>query len=218
MCSALYQRKNARTFLALIPEPSGKRFKVLSSENGLSSGGGSRASRRGHEIERCIGSGAPRQAPGAGRWAALLDQGRPGPSSRSPSAHDVAAVDVHDDVEVVIAPLLRPEHRVISQDHTWFGTVAINSGFLIGMGALHRHLGGHTSRRAAWPPPRERSNRSACRRPRRLAHLTTSIGRPRGRARRFYTDVLSQLIGRLQEFVPSSRLIPRAPQLFPARR
>ena len=45
---------------------------------------------------------------------------------------------------------------------------------------------------------------------------TTSIGRPRrGRARRFYTDVLSQLIGRLQEFVPSSRLIPSSPATFP---
>ena len=36
-----------------------------------------------------------------------------------------------------------------------------------------------------------------------------------GRARRFYTDVLSQLIGRLQEFVPSSRLIPSSPATFP---
>ena len=35
-----------------------------------------------------------------------------------------------------------------------------------------------------------------------------------GRARRFYTDVLSQLIGRLQEFVPSSRLIPQQPRNF----
>ena len=38
----------------------------------------------------------------------------------------------------------------------------------------------------------------------------------RARARRFYTDVLSQLIGRLQEFVPSSRLIASRPrELFP---
>ena len=44
---------------------------------------------------------------------------------------------------------------------------------------------------------------------------TTSIGRLEGRARRFYTDVLSQLIGRLQEFVPSSRLIPSSPATFP---
>ena len=45
---------------------------------------------------------------------------------------------------------------------------------------------------------------------------TTSFGRPpRCRARRFYTDVLSQLIGRLQEFVPSSRLIPSSPATFP---
>ena len=36
-----------------------------------------------------------------------------------------------------------------------------------------------------------------------------------GRARWFYTDVLSQLIGRLQEFVPSSRLIPSSPATFP---
>ena len=65
--------------------------------------------------------------------AALLDQpagqGRVLPVRHHP-AHDVAAVDVHDDVEVVIAPLLRPEQpRDIPGPH-WFGAVAINSGFL----------------------------------------------------------------------------------------
>ena len=64
--------------------------------------------------------------------ATLLDQapgqGRALPIRHHPS-HDVAAEDVHDDVEVEVADFLGPSSRVISQDQTWPGPVAINSGF-----------------------------------------------------------------------------------------
>ena len=130
----MYQRKNdrqKRLGLALIPELSGKRGMVLQGFE-LSLGktgchptpeaGSTSGSRRGQrEVERCIGSSlelpdpSAGSGPGAGRHASgssAGSTGRPGPSSprsRHHPAHDVAAVDVHDDVEVVIAPLLRPE-------------------------------------------------------------------------------------------------------------
>ena len=109
-----------------------------------------------------------------------------------------------------------------------------------GQNAIHRAFAAQVDLFVeAWPPPRRVSGprtapNTACRRPRlvpsrsmpgrasggaavaRLMGLddgTTSIGRPRGP--RTHTDVLSQLIGRLQEFVPSSRLIPSSPATFP---
>ena len=161
------ERSTERLGLALIPEPSGKRGMVL---QGFELSLGKRvvirhlrpAQRAGHaEVSEKLSGALARhwsspirvqgQDPGldAMLQAALLDQpagqGRVLPVRHHP-AHDVAAVD-HDDVEVVIAP--GPSSRVISQDHTWFGAVAINSGVL-GMGALrpaflNRHLGGQNT-------------------------------------------------------------------------
>ena len=103
--------------------------------------------------------------------AALLDQpagqGRVLPVRHHP-AHDVAAVDVHDDVEVVIAPLLRPEqprdipgHLVRRRGHQ-LGLLVLGMGALVPEPAPRRpehdtscvRCTGRPLRRAAWPPPR----------------------------------------------------------------
>ena len=101
---------------------------------------------------------------------------------------------------------------------------------------------GRPLRRAAWPPPRRVSGprtapNTACRRPRlvpsrsmpgrasggaavaRLMGLWTTVQRRsadlEGRARRFYTDVLSELIGRLLRRVcPVVEAYPQQPRNF----
>ena len=219
------ERSTERLGLALIPELSGKRGMVL---QGFELSLGKRvvirhlrpAQRAGHaEVSEKLSGALARhwsspirvqgQDPGldAMLQAALLDQpagqGRVLPVRHHP-AHDVAAVDVHDDVEVVIAPLLRPEQPRDIQDHTWFGAVAINSGFLYsGMGALRPafpepaprrpehdtscvRCTGRPLRRAAWPPPRRVSGprtapNTACRRP-RLVPSRSMPGRASGGA------------------------------------
>ena len=174
-CSALYQRKNdrqKRLGLALIPEPSGKRGMVL---QGFELSLGKRvvirhlrpAQRAGHaEVSEKLSGALARhwsspirvqgQDPGldAMLQAALLDQpagqGRVLPVRHHP-AHDVAAVDVHDDVEVVIAPLLRPEQpRDIPGPHLVRRRGHQLGLLVLGMGALrpaflNRHLGGQNT-------------------------------------------------------------------------
>ena len=174
-CSALYQRKNDRQNVlawALIPEPSGKRGMVL---QGFELSLGKRvvirhlrpAQRAGHaEVSEKLSGALARhwsspirvqgQDPGldAMLQAALLDQpagqGRVLPVRHHP-AHDVAAVDVHDDVEVVIAPLLRPEQpRDIPGPHLVRRRGHQLGLLVLGMGALrpaflNRHLGGQNT-------------------------------------------------------------------------
>ena len=189
-------------------------------------------------------------------------------SLRHHPAHDVAAVDVHDDgrgSNVSSTSSSPSSRRDIPRTYTWFGAVAINSGFLysgwkaLRPAFLNRHLGGqntihrafaaqvdlfveqdvgHAPRRVSVHEPLQNT---ACRKPRlvpsrsmpgrasggaavaRFAWASTtvhtSIGRSsRAEHARFYTDVLSQLIGRLQDSSRRRGLSPAAPQLFPARR
>ena len=219
------ERSTERLGLALIPEPSGKRGMVL---QGFELSLGKRvvirhlrpAQRAGHaEVSEKLSGALARhwsspirvQGQEAGLdamlQAALLDQpagqGRVLPVRHHP-AHDVAAVDVHDDVEVVIAPLLRPEQpRDIPGPHLVRRRGHQLGLLVLGMGALrpaflNRHLGGQNTihrgvrctgrplRRAAWPPPRRVSGprtapNTACRKP-RLVPSRSMPGRASGGA------------------------------------
>ena len=219
------ERSTERLGLALIPEPSGKRGMVL---QGFELSLGKRvvirhlrpAQRAGHaEVSEKLSGALARhwsspirvqgQDPGldAMLQAALLDQpagqGRVLPVRHHP-AHDVAAVDVHDDVEVVIAPLLRPEqprdipgpHLVRRRGHQLgllvLGMGALRPAFLNRAPRRPEHdtscvrCTGRPLRRAAWPPPRRVSGprtapNTACRRP-RLVPSRSMPGRASGGA------------------------------------
>ena len=220
------ERSTERLGLALIPEPSGKRGMVL---QGFELSLGKRvvirhlrpAQRAGHaEVSEKLSGALARhwsspirvqgQDPGldAMLQAALLDQpagqGRVLPVRHHP-AHDVAAVDVHDDVEVVIAPLLRPEQprdypRTTPGSAPWPSTRAsctrdgcaapgvpepatseARTRYIVRFAAQVEPL-----RRAAWPPPRRVSGprtapNTACRRP-RLVPSRSMPGRASGGA------------------------------------
>ena len=151
------ERSTERLGLALIPERPGNEgwyFKVLTEPRKT---GWPPAQRAGARSARSCGALAvhPRQGQDPGLdamlQAALLINRRPGPSSPGPPPSSPRRSGCRCPcVEVVIAPLFGPSSRVISQDHTWFGAVAINSGLVLGMGALrpaflNRHLGGQNT-------------------------------------------------------------------------
>ena len=104
----------------------------------------------------CVKCKAKRQMQDGER--VTMKNGRPAMKGKCPEcgtvhhpAHDVAAVDVHDDVEVVIAPLLRPEQpRDIPGPHLVRRRGHQLGLLVLGMGALrpaflNRHLGGQNT-------------------------------------------------------------------------
>ena len=194
--------------------------------------------------------------------AALLDQepgqGRVLPVRHHPS-HDVAAEDVHDDVEVVIAPLPRPQQpRDIPGPHLVRRRGHQLGLLVLGMGALrpaflNRHLGGQNTIHRAFAAQVDlfveqrghhlgRGPVHESLRTQRVEDLVSFLlaqgtgwgragllmpgrwppttiergsGDPERIARGLYPYVRGQRLGRLHEFVPSSRLNPSSPATFP---